>query len=110
MTSFRGLCLPLLAAPVLWCVAVGEGALRQLAACSHALDRGESPPQFAAPSQSGAGNARTDLRINLALPGAGRLLLPQHLPLSRGSTSPDGATKLEEGVLDRASVHPPPRA
>ncbi len=110
MNKFRIACFPLLAAPILWCVAVAEGVPRETTACSHALDWLESPPQVAAPYDSGASSVWSDLRVSLALPGAERPSLPRHLPLICGSPSPDGATKVEDGVLHCASVHPPPLA
>jgi hypothetical protein len=109
VTSLRIACLPLLAAPLLWCVAVGEGALRETPEGSHVLRRCEAPPQFAVPPDPGSGKVWSDLRASLALPGAGLPALPRTLP-SCGSPSLEGATQVEEGVLHCASVHPPPLA
>jgi hypothetical protein len=82
---------------------------RAMAAGSHALGKGECPPQLAAPAQSDAGKAWSDLRTNLALPGSDRPSLPRYLPFC-ALLSLDGATRVEEGLLDCASVHPPPLA
>ncbi len=107
--SLRIACLSVLAAPILWSAALGGNLPFESATCSHALDRGESPPQLAAPAHSGSGNAWSDLRVGPALPGAERPSLPRHL-LVCPSSFPDGATVVEEGVLHCASVHPPPLA
>jgi len=97
----------LFAGAVPWLVAVAEGVPCETAACSDALSRGALPPQIAVPADSGADNLWSDLRDNLALPGAERPSLPGDLPARSPVTSP-GATKVEEGVLLCASVHPPP--